>query len=205
MVHAPTTRSSLLVRLRDARDEQAWGHFVRLYGPLIYHYARRRGLQDSDAADVTQEVLRAVLGGADRLDQIHRRGSLRAWLFTVAHHKVFDLLRRGERPGQGTGEGDEALDDRPAPEEEAAWEREYREQLLARAADEVRTRCSPTAWEAFQRTAVEGQEAAAVAQALGLNVAAVYLAKSRIMARLREQVRQWEEEDSVVYFNVERS
>src|SRR5437773_723199 len=101
MSPGPTTRSSLLVRLRDARDETAWNHFVRVYAPLVYRFARRRGLQDSDSGDVTQEVLRAVLRSAEDLAQIHRRGSLRSWLFTVAHHKIFDLQKRRQHPGQG--------------------------------------------------------------------------------------------------------
>src|SRR4051794_39160363 len=104
MSHGPTTHSSLLIRLRDPRDEEAWGHFVRLYGPLVYRFARRRGLQDSDSADVTQEVLRAALGGVAGLDGIHRQGSLRSWLFTVAHHKAYDLQARRRKGEQGSGE-----------------------------------------------------------------------------------------------------
>src|SRR5689334_1614615 len=134
MSHAPTTWSSLLLRLRDVRDEEAWGHFVRLYGPVVYRFARRRGLQDSDSGDVTQEVLRAVMTGASRLDQIHRKGSFRSWLFTVAHHKIYDLQQRRQRPGQGSGESgaQAALREQPAREEEDLWELEYRKQLFAR-------------------------------------------------------------------------
>ena len=197
MSHAPVTRSSLLLRLRDPADEEAWGHFVRVYGPLVYHFARRRGLQDSDSADVTQEVLQAVMTGADRLEQVHRRGSLRSWLFTVAHHKVYDLQKRRQRPGQGSGESavQAALREQPAREEEDAWEREYRQQLFGWAAEEVRAHCSPAHWQAFWQTAVEGRSPASVAEALGLTVAAVYLAKSRVMARLKDQVRLWEAEE----------
>src|SRR4051794_35182549 len=116
MSYAPTTRLSLLFRLRDAHDAEAWDHFVRLYAPLVYRYARRRGLQDSDSADVTQEVLRAVMAGAERLGQVHHRGSLRSWLFTVAHHKVCDLQNRRRPLGQGTGESgvQAALQEHPA-------------------------------------------------------------------------------------------
>jgi RNA polymerase sigma-70 factor (ECF subfamily) len=197
MSHAPPTRSSLLVRLRDPADEEAWGHFVRVYGPVVYHFARRRWLQDSDSADVTQDVLHAVMTGADRLEQIHRRGSLRSWLFTVAHHKVYDLQKRRQRAGQGSGESDvhAALHEQPVREEEDAWDLEYRKQLFACAAQEVRAQCSPGHWQAFWQTAVEGRSPAAVAEALGLSVAAVYLAKSRIMARLKQRVRLWDAVD----------
>jgi RNA polymerase sigma-70 factor (ECF subfamily) len=189
-----TTHSSLLLRLRDARDEAAWSHFVRLYAPLVYRYARRRGLQDSDAADVAQDVLRAAVRDAGNLDRIHRRGSLRSWLFTVAHHKVYDLHQARQKQGEATGESTmlAMLREQPGRDDRAAWEREYREQLFAWAAEQVEAQCSPTAWQAFWRTAVEGQSAATVAQGLEITVAAVYLAKSRVMARLREQVSLWE-------------
>jgi len=199
MGYGPITRSSLLLRLRDARDEEAWSHFVRLYGPLVYHFARRRGLQDSDSGDVTQEVLRAVMARAEGLDQIHQKGSLRSWLFTVAHHKVYDLQTRRRQAVQGSGESaiEAVLREQPAPEEQEIWEREYREQVFAWAAEQVRAACSATAWQAFHQTAVEGKSAADVAQMLSLTPAAVYLAKSRVMARLKEQIRRMENDDEL--------
>jgi RNA polymerase sigma-70 factor (ECF subfamily) len=197
MSAGPTTQSILLLRLRDARDEEAWSHFVRLYAPLVYRYARRRGLQDCDAADVAQNVLRAAMHDAGNLDGIHRRGSLRSWLFTVAHHKVYDLQKSREKQAEATGESAmlALLHEQPAREDRTAWEREYREQLYSWAAEQVERQSSPAAWQAFRRTAVDGQPAAVVAKDLGMTVAAVYLAKSRIMARLKEQVGLWENED----------
>jgi RNA polymerase sigma factor (sigma-70 family) len=197
MSAGPTTQSILLLRLRDARDEEAWSHFVRLYAPLVYRYARRRGLQDCDAADVAQNVLRAAMHDAGKLDGIHRRGSLRSWLFTVAHHKVYDLQKSREKQAEATGESAmlALLHEQPAREDRTAWEREYREQLYSWAAEQVERQSSPAAWQAFRRTAVDGQPAAVVAKDLGMTVAAVYLAKSRIMARLKEQVGLWENED----------
>ena len=197
MSAGPATRSSLLFRLRDARDEEAWSHFVRLYTPLVYGYARRRGLQNSDAADIAQDVLRAVLQDADKLDGIHRRGSLRSWLFTVAHHRVYDLQKARQKQAEATGKTTvmALLHEQPAREERAAWERDYREQLFAWASEEVKAQCSSSVWEAFQRTAVHGEAAATVAQELGMTVAAVYLAKSRVMARLKEQISKWEGDD----------
>jgi RNA polymerase sigma-70 factor (ECF subfamily) len=194
MAAGPTTKSSLLLRLCDARDEEAWSHFVRVYAPLVYGYARRRGLQDSDAGDVTQDVLRAILRGASKLDGIHRRGSLRSWLFTVAHHKIYDLQNSRRRQAQGSGESAllALLHEQPGREDRAAWEREYRQRLYAWAAEQVQAQCSASAWRAFRQTAVEGKAPAAVAEELGITVAAVYLAKSRVMARLKEQIGLWE-------------
>jgi RNA polymerase sigma-70 factor (ECF subfamily) len=194
MSGAPTTRLSLLLRLRDGRDAEAWRQFVRLYAPLVYRYGRRHGLQDADAGDLTQEVLRAVSGGIARFEHPNRPGAFRGWLFTLARRKRCDLWARQARPGQGSGDSGvrELLDAQPAREEEAAWDRDYRETVLAWAAERVRPTVREATWLAFWRTAVEGKEGKAVAEELGLSVAAVYLAKGRVMARLKEEVELWE-------------
>ena len=94
MTDPPPTRPSLLVRIRDPRDGVAWGEFVDIYGPLVYDYGRRRGLQDADAADLTQDVLRAVAAAADRFAYDPARGAFRSWLFTVTRTKLLDSVRR---------------------------------------------------------------------------------------------------------------
>src|SRR5262249_53140816 len=104
MAELPTTRPSLLVRIRDAQDMDAWRQFVQVYGPVVYNYGRKHGLQDADAADLAQEVLRAVSPAVGRLDYDRRRGSFSGWLFTLAHHKLHDLLARHKRHGRGSGE-----------------------------------------------------------------------------------------------------
>src|SRR5205807_1625207 len=104
MSDAPATRLSLVVRLRDARDEGAWAQFVELYAPLVFGFARKHGLQDADAADLTQDVLQAVSGGVRRLDYDPQRGSFRGWLFTVARNKLRNFVAAQHRPGRGTGD-----------------------------------------------------------------------------------------------------
>src|SRR4051794_21662672 len=94
MAETPSTRLSLLVRIRNAQDQEAWHQLVGLYGPVVYGYARRRGLQEADAEDLTQEVLRGVAGAAPKLEAISRQGSFRKWLFTLAHHKLYDWLQK---------------------------------------------------------------------------------------------------------------
>lgn len=198
MADAPTTRPSLLVRLRDARDAEAWRLFVELYGPIVYRFARRHRLQDADAADLTQEVLRGVNGSVGRLDYDPRRGSFRGWLFTLAHHKLYDLLarrRRQEQPG-GDSATQMLLDETPARDSEDVWNQEHERQIFAWAAEQVRGQFTETTWRAFWTTAVEGRDAAAVAEELKLSVGAVYVAKSRVQARLREQIRQVTDEDA---------
>ena len=193
MAELPITRPSLLVRIRDARDNDAWQQFVQLYGPVVYGYGRKHGLQDADAADLTQEVLRAVSTAVGRLDYDRCRGSFSGWLFTLAHHKLHDFLCRQKRPGRGSGDsGVQALlEQQPdRPEDLAVWDQEYERRLFRWAAERVRGQFQDATWRAFYQTAVEGRRAADVAAALGMTVAAVYLAKSRVMARLCKYVQQ---------------
>ena len=196
MAEIPPTRASLLVRLRDPRDGAAWGEFVDLYAPLVYGYLRKQGLQDADAADLSQEVLGAVAGAVGRLEYDPRRGAFRNWLFTVVRRKLSNW-----RAGQGSrarGSGDTAtyrlLEQCPVAESvEAEWEAEWERRLFAWACEQVRRSVTDVTWRAFWRTAVEGQAGKQVAADLGLTVAAVYLARSRVLARLRELVQSVQE------------
>jgi RNA polymerase sigma-70 factor (ECF subfamily) len=183
------TRPSLLLRIRDADDRSAWEQFVALYAPMIYRFVRRRGLQDADAADVTQDVLRVVATKARCLDYDPTLGSFRAWLFTVTRNTMINARKHRARHPQGTGDTamQHRLDARAAPsaDEEAVWEQEYRQRRLTWAAERVRGHCEESTWQAFWRTAVEGQSPRSVAEALGLSVGAVHIAKSRVIARLK--------------------
>ena len=196
MTDPPLTRPSLLIRLRDARDGEAWSEFVRLYGPLVYRFARRSGLQDADAADLVQDVLRAVSTAAVRLRYDPERGTFRGWLFTLAQRKRSDFLARRTRQERGSGADGMRmlLDDWPARDEADVWDNEYRRHLLTSAAEQVRGHFSPAVWQAFWQTAVEGRRGKEVAGELDMTVAAVYLARSRVMARLKRQIHEWEPE-----------
>jgi RNA polymerase sigma-70 factor (ECF subfamily) len=194
MGEAPATRASLLVRLRDSHDQAAWRQFVDLYAPLIYQFARRRGLQDADAADVTQVVLQALPRSVQRLDYDPRRGTFRGWLFAVVRnqlHKFRDRQRRSP-PGAGDSATRDLLDHQPArPEDdEVEWERQYERQLFERAAGVVLRVVEAASWQAFWRTAVEGRPAGEVACELGMTVGAVYTAKSRVLDRIGKELRR---------------
>jgi RNA polymerase sigma-70 factor (ECF subfamily) len=192
------TRPSLLVRLRDPRDRPAWAEFVELYAPVVFGFARKQGLQDADAADLTQEVFRSVARAAGRFDYRPGAGGFRAWLFQVARNHLRSFLRRAVRQARLAGGGADslALDELPAAEEppEDIWEREWRREVFARACKAVRPQVRPATWEALHRTAVRGEPGAAVAADLGLSLAAVYLARGRVFARLREYVENLERE-----------
>ncbi len=197
MNSSPHTRPSLLVRLKDTADHEAWRQLVELYAPLVYRFLRRRNLQDADAADLTQEVLRGVASAIDRFEYDPRRGSFRGWLFTVARNKLHTFLERQNRRRRHTEEvDDERLQQEPAPsDEEELWEQEYRQRLFDWAAEQVRGHFQETTWQAFWRTAVEGQPPREVAALLSLSVGAVYIARSRVLARLKEEVQRLIEEE----------
>jgi RNA polymerase sigma-70 factor (ECF subfamily) len=198
MEEAPATRPSLLVRLRDPNDRDAWRQFVELYASLVYGFARKRGLQDADAADLMQEVLRSVAGAAGRLDYDPQRGTFRGWLYTVTRNKLFSFLdgRRRKERGSGDPAQQELLEGLPDGADDAAeWEREYRRRLFAFAAEQVRGEFQEKTWQAFWQTAVDGEGAREVGGRLGMSPGAVHVAKSRVLARLRRQVQQLQEEE----------
>jgi RNA polymerase sigma-70 factor (ECF subfamily) len=195
MADSPLTRASLLLRIRDARDGDAWSQFVTLYAPLIYGHARKHGLQDADAADLTQDVLRAVAGAVHRLDYDPGRGSFRGWLFTIVRNKLKNHLqtKAKQTPGSGDTAAIHLLEQQAAPEEEQ-WEADYQRQLLSWAVERIRSEFQERTWQAFRQTAVEGQSGKDVAAKLGMTVAAVYLAKGRVLARLKEEIEQVRDE-----------
>ena len=198
MGDAQPTRPSLLLRLRDAGDRDAWRQFVALYGPLVYRFARKRGLQDADAADLTQTVCQAVAGAAGRFDYDPRKGTFRGWLFAVVRNQFGKLLAQQRR--QPSGEGGSAAHDRmhEQPDRDAGeadlWEQEYRRQRFLWVAEQVHADFEESSWQAFWRTAVEGQGAADVARELGMSVGAVYTAKSRVLDRIKRAIEELQDD-----------
>jgi RNA polymerase sigma factor (sigma-70 family) len=196
----PSTRRSLLIRLRDLEDEGAWSEFTEIYGPLVQRLARRRGLQEADAQDIVQEVFRAVSQAIERYDPDPDRGSFRAWLSRIARNLIINLFAAQQRQPRGTGDCDvqrllEQCPD-PAGEDSVLFEVEYRGRLIAWAAERVRGHFSEAAWQAFLQTSVKGSPAKEVAEALGLTLGTVYQYKTRIVARIRRELAQLEWESA---------
>src|SRR5262245_47771772 len=181
MADSLLTRPSLLARIKDSADRQAWAEFVDLYAPVIHGYALKRGLQDADAADLTQEVLGAVARSAARLNYDPARGTFRGWLFRVVRNELADFGAALRRHGTGTGDTDvrRRLAEEPAPSEDEleVWEREYERQLFARACDQVRGDFQVATWQAFWMTAIQGKSGKEAADLLSITTAAVYLAR----------------------------
>jgi RNA polymerase sigma factor (sigma-70 family) len=189
-----TTRLTLLVRLRDGRDRQAWSDFVDLYSPVVYGFARRQGLQDADAADLVQEVLRSVERSLADYDR--QKGRFRSWLMTVVRRRLCDF--RAGRAREVVGSGDTGvlkhLDQVVSEDElEPIWEQEYRQSVFRLAVARIRDAFEESTWQAFWRTSVDGKSTREVAQSLGMSEGAVYIAKSRVLARLKRQVEALDE------------
>jgi RNA polymerase sigma-70 factor (ECF subfamily) len=188
---SPATRHSLLIRIRDARDDVAWQEFVRIYAPLIHAYCMRRGLQDADAADVAQQVLQSVARAMPGFNYNPAQGSFRSWLFTVTRNQLMKSLEKLKRIPQASGDTSvhEALAQQPdATDEETVWNLEHQRRLFDWAASKTRGDFRESTWLAFWRVAVEGKSAAEVAGELGMSVGAVYIAKSRVTAAIRQRV-----------------
>lgn len=188
----PETRPSLLLRLRDARNQQAWTEFLEIYEPLITRLVRRRGIQAADVGEVTQEVLLAVASSIHRWESDPARGSFRGWLATIARNLVVNFLIRQSRHPRGSGDSQikRWLEDQPAPEGElsALFDLERKRQTFRWASEQIRTEFRETTWSAFWLTAVENRDIADVAKELGVTAGMVYVSRSRVMKRLRETV-----------------
>jgi len=197
MNDAPDTRHSLIVRLRDRTDQQAWLEFAAVYEPVVYRLARRRGLQHADALDLTQNVLSAVAGAIERWDPDPARGKFRGWLYRIAKNLSINALTRGHRH---VGSGDTAILDLLHEQaaldgpDAALFELEYRREAFSRAADRVREEVQPATWQAFWLTGVEGRSIEEAGRSLGLSAGSVYAARSRVLARLRRTVEELEGE-----------
>jgi RNA polymerase sigma-70 factor (ECF subfamily) len=193
----PETRLSLLARLRQPSDQEAWREFTAIYQPLIQRLAIHRGFQDADAQEVAQEVLLAVSGAIDRWQPDPQRASFRTWLFRIARNLMINLLKHKQRLPRAIGGTEmlELLDQQPAPDDDSEWfDHEFRRELFRWSAERIRVEFRESTWQAFWRTCVEGEGISAVASSLHLSVGAVYVARSRVMARLKQVIEQKERE-----------
>jgi RNA polymerase sigma-70 factor (ECF subfamily) len=175
------------VRLRQPEDRVAWSRFVDLYTPLLYRWARAVGLQESDAADLVQEVFILLLRKLPDFSY-NRQRSFRAWLRTVMLNKWRERCRR--RAAATTNDPAVAIETVPAdgPGNADLWEAEYQQLLFRRALEIMQSEFQPRTWKACWGVVVEGRSAADVGAELGLNVAAVRSAKFRVLCRLREEL-----------------
>ncbi|MFN3193977.1 MAG: RNA polymerase sigma factor [Aureliella sp.] len=198
MAANPETQPSLLVRLRDQRDGESWSRFVEIYAPVIYGFLLQKGIQDADAADLTQDVMASVASSIHSFEYQPNRGRFRGWLFTVVQNRLRNHWRSAAtRPSaKGDTRTYQRLLEQPAQrsEESDQWDQEYERHLFVNAAEQVQPQVQETTWRAFWATAVEGESPSIVGEQLGMTPAAVRLAKARVLSRIKREIKAVEGE-----------
>lgn len=185
-----STSHTLLERVQQ-HDPEAWRRFAALYGPIVYRWGLRYGLQPHDAADVTQETFQAVAQYIQRFERRTLGNSLRGWLWAITRNKIRDHFRRRQKQPAAIGgsEAHDQLKQSPGPQEEVDESAEaVAAELSNRAMRLIQSEFEATTWQAFWATTVDGRYVADVATALGVTPAAVYKAKSRVLLRLRQEL-----------------
>lgn len=187
-MNAPSTHASLLLRLRDGDDQEAWERFCRDYGSLIRSYGRRRGLQESERDDLLQEVLLALSKALPGFTYDPAKGKLRGYLKAVTERTISRLLRQKSRGV--TLALDDGGEEQHESTEVEAWEGAWREHHLRRAMSRARKEFPETTCTAFELYGLGSRGAAETAELLGLSLDQVYQAKSRLLRRISELVAE---------------
>ncbi len=198
MPQPPETRESLIQRLPDAADIEAWDLFVEIYEPLLFRLARSKGFQTADAEDFVQEALSAVSKAIGHWVADENRGKFRAWLFRIAQNLAANFLTRPKHKRLGSGDSHVArlLNEIPSSEGHSAefFQREYQRELFRWAADMVREQVSEKQWKAFWLTSVDNMAISDVSRELKMSVGSIYIARFRVTARIRRIIQTHEEQ-----------
>jgi RNA polymerase sigma-70 factor (ECF subfamily) len=187
-VSVASTSLSLLERAQSA-DPRAWQQIVQIYGPLVFFWTRKSGLEAEDAADVVQEVWKAVHHKIEGFHRGESTGAFRRWLWTITRNKACDHFRERHGEARAAGGTDARQFLETVPEEEPPDATGVQEHgLLHRALEVIRPEYEERTWKAFWRMTVDGVPAPEVAAELGMAANAVHQAKFRIVRRLREEL-----------------
>jgi RNA polymerase sigma-70 factor (ECF subfamily) len=181
---SPETSLSLLEQLREPGAADAWERVVALYSSLLQAWFHTAGLQAADRADLSQRVLEVLLQRMPDFEHNGRRGAFRAWLRGIAVNLLREFWRQRPMPGPGSVL-DQLVD--PRTSLSRLWDRQHDQRVLHGLLDLVQMEFSDTTWRAFRRLALDGVPARQVAAELGTSVNAVFIAKSRVLARLRQE------------------
>lgn len=192
MSQSQKTSVSLILRVANQGDIESWGEFAAIYEPLVYRIAITKGLQAADADDLVQEVMTRVARSVGKWEPGSKKGTFRGWISTIARNLIIDFLRKSKRVPRTSEKTEirrivESTPDRSS--EEQYFDHEYERQIFINAAKEIRNSFTDCTWTAFWRTAVKNEPIKSVAEKLGVSAGAVYVARSRVMARLKDQVK----------------
>ena len=189
------TRLSLLERLRDSGDSDAWAVFYRHYSPLICSFTRKRGCSEQLSNDILQESMVTLMRALPRFQYDPKKGKFRSFLLKIVHNNMVNAFRREQK--YSTVEIEEGPLQRAAQENpitphddlEAAWDQEWEKHLLSLALERVRDRLNERTWRGFKMYVLENQSVEKVCKELGLNANALYQHRNRVIRMLKEEVR----------------
>lgn len=187
-----TTRATLLKRVKDRSDDTAWRDFNRLYFPLLFRYARARGLSAADAEDVAQQAMQAVSTSIGEFDYSTARGKFRNWLRTIADRKVVDYLRKRRNTVRSSAALEVAESSSESPE--ALWDRQWEKEHLRYCLERLREELPAKSYQMFHLYALEQRPASEVAKLLDVTENLVWVTKSRVVERLQAMMAQLFEE-----------
>jgi RNA polymerase sigma-70 factor (ECF subfamily) len=187
------TSASFLQRLQEQPNAGGWRRLVDLYTPLLRQWLGRYGLQPSDVDDLSQEVLAVVVRELPQFEHNQRAGAFRRWLRTILVHRLQAFWRARQARPLATGGSDlgAALEQLQDPESglSRVWDREHDRHVMGRLLEQIEPAFAPATWQAFRRVVLDGKDEETVAGELGLSVNAVFIAKSRVLARLRREAQ----------------
>ena len=191
------TRASLILRIQDAEDMAAWDEFSTIYGPVVFNFAMSRGFQAADAENLVQEVFLAVANSISNWLERDDRGSFRAWLLRIARNAAVDMITQKATRSLGR-DGSEAqvhLVNFPAPSElSSALDLAYERMVFQWASERVRASVAEHTWQAFWLTSIEELSVEAAAARLKTRPGNIYFARSRVLARIKELVQQYQDQ-----------
>ena len=192
MAEFPETSLSLIARLQELGDEASWAEFLRLYEPVVYRIARRRGLQEADAQDVVQQVFVSVSRSIEDWRGGVHPCSLRAWLTAIVRNAVLKSLTRQPRDQPArTSSVMDLLREIPDRDEAAShFEIETQREIVRRAAEQIRAEFTRETWAIFWRTAIDGVSIAEVADSMKRTPGSIYVARHRVLERLKVAVQE---------------
>lgn len=184
-----TTRKSLLFRLRDRGDSHAWGEFYTIYAPLLFRYARARGLAEGDAEEIRDQCLEVIVRRMPDFEYDRKRGRFKGWLYRIAAGRIVDAHRRRRERRAETGELLGIPDPQPHPDE--VWQQEWRQGHLRVAIEQARRQVRESDFEVFEML-LENRPVSEVCAALSINANQVYKAKGRVLRHVREAMIRWD-------------
>ena len=180
------TSVSMLRHLQGSHDTESWNLLVEIYRPFLHGILRARGTPPQDVDDLVQDILLVVVKELPAFQHNGRPGAFRAWLRCIAANRLRSYWRgKGKDVPTDMVTLAEQFDD-PDSELSKLWDCKHDEHVLGRLLELVEARCESSSFQAFRRVTLDGGDPAAVASELNMSVAAVYIAKSRVLRRLRE-------------------